>query len=531
MRTEAKWNERDTKGAGHAVAAAWLFVVLAILPLYMRDGLNRIGDAKYIFYRNVSVIFLAVTAVQFIISVCQRATRSTASSQSAAQWSAVDICILAYGATSVVSCCLSKYPATALWGYQDWYMGLFTQLLMIGGYFCVSRYYRRERWVEAGILLSAFCVSLLGVMNRYELDPLKVFSEMDRYDWNRANLLSTVGNINWYCGYLSVAVSILAAAYWNFKGHWGVRIAIGFGLFTGLWALAVQGSDSGYVVLAALAFVLLFCSLSDREKRLRFLEIAMMLPAACVIMSIVVQVKGRGLFLPNNSVVDAIVYSSVWWFALAFLLVCYLPVRYLGGKLPDSKDRTVAPWAKSAVWLAAGAGVILFAAFQTSEGFRRSLEAVSWLRFEDNWGSGRGFLWRVTWLGFWESGVLEKLFGAGPDCYAEYMYRHASMDLQVYGQFQDAVFANAHNEWLTMLLNEGLFGAVSYISFFLTAAVRFFRRIRTQSVLMAGALAVVTYSVNSFFSFQQVVSTPLLLMLIGACEASCRSFAENELSV
>lgn len=528
LQIRKKSDKNDIYGHGQAVAAAWLFMILAILPLYMRDGLNWIGDAKYSFYRNVSALFLAMSAITFIASGIRSLSDGKREFWRRMEWSAVDICILVYGAVSVISFFLSEYPTTALWGYQDWYMGLLTQLFMIGGYFCISRCYRREGWVETAILLSASGVSLLGVLNRFELDPLNVFSEMDRYDWNRTNLLSTIGNINWYCGYLSVAVPILAVAYWNWRGHWSVRLALGFGLLSGLTALFVQGSDSGYAALTVLMLVLLFASLMDRERILRFLEITMMLPLACLLMCIIAEVKGVGLFLPNGSTVTNIVYSPIWIFVLVFLLVCYLFIRYCRLKPSDSNGKKYIIWiAATVVLVLIGAVAFVFISCQISVEFWQRLGGISLLRFSDEWGNGRGFLWRVTWHSFWKSDILLKLFGAGPDCYAEYMYRHASMDLQVSGQFQDAIFANAHNEWLTMFLNEGLLGGIAYMGFFLTAFFRFFRRVDTQPALLIGALAVVTYSINSFFSFQQVVSTPLIFMLIGACEASCRRLSSE----
>lgn len=528
LQTKNKLNEKENRDYGQTVAAVWLFMILAILPLYMQDGMNRIGDAKYLFFRNVSILFFAVAAVIFVVSGLRRLSGRTKSLQEKFEWSAVDICVLAFGAASLISCCLSDYFSTALWGYQDWYMGLIVQLLMIGGYFCVSRFYRREGWVEAGILLSAFVVSLVGVLNRFELDPLNVFSGMDRYDWNRANLLSTIGNINWYCGYLSVVVPLLAAVYWSWRGYWGGRAVLGIGLCSGLTALFIQGSDSGYVALAVMILVLMFGSLGYRERRLRFLEILMMLPLACLIINIIAEVMGVGLFLPNGSRVADIVYSPIWILVLVLLLVCYILSTICKHRMSEGRwGKNITRIAGIVVLFLAAVVVLVFTACQISDEIWRSFGELSLLRFEDDWGSGRGFLWRVTWQSFWDGDILQKLFGAGPDCYAEYMYHHTSMEMHVSGQFQGAIFANAHNEWLTMLLNEGIIGVAAYIGFFLTAFVRFFRRVDIHPGLMAGALAVAVYCANSLFSFQQVVSTPLIFLVIGACEACCRELSKK----
>lgn len=519
-----KKQEQDMAGIKEykqIVASACLIMFLAVLPLYMKDGLNRIGDAKYLFFWNVSVLFLLCTIILIIVGNVNILLNKQPIWRSDIRLSAVDGFVLAFGIVSIISYCLSAYPTTALWGYPDWHMGLLVQMLMIVEYFVISRWYMKEKMIEACILLSAVLVSLLGILNRYELDPLKVFSEMDRYDWNRLNLLSTIGHINWYCGYLSVVVPLLAAAYWNWRGCWGGRVALGLGSFSGLVALLIQGSDSGYVVLSVMISVLLLGSLGNRERELRFLEIAMMLPVACLIMIMIAKVAGVELLLPSDTSVAVVVYSPIWLYIFSLLLPCYIFLQFRKDKMPDVNygGRRVKKIVLAILLLLASTAASVFIVCQISEDFWHRIGEISWLRFGDEWGTYRGFAWRVTWQGFWESSPLQKLFGAGPDCYAEYMYRNYSMDSPVSGQ----VFANSHNEWLTMLLNEGVFGAVAYVGFFLTAFVRYFRRMDTQPELMAGALAVAAYCTHGIFSFQQVVSTPLVFIVIGMSEACLRA--------
>ena len=67
---------------------------------------------------------------------------------------------------------------------------------------------------------------------------------MDWWDWNRRNLLSTIGNINWYCSYLAVALPLLLYCFWAGEG-WR-RIPAGIGAYVGTGAMLLQGSASGY---------------------------------------------------------------------------------------------------------------------------------------------------------------------------------------------------------------------------------------------------------------------------------------------
>lgn len=116
------------------------------------------------------------------------------------------VCNFSYG--------ISPCREDVLLGYPGWYMGLVTQGLLVGIYFAVSRYYDGSRsiWWIAGI--TAGIVTFIGLLNRLDIDVLGTFRGMENGEWNRIQLLSTIGNNNWYAGYISVTAGIsLAAAY------------------------------------------------------------------------------------------------------------------------------------------------------------------------------------------------------------------------------------------------------------------------------------------------------------------------------
>ena len=135
----------------------------------------------------------------------------------------------------------------------------------------------------------------------------------------------------------------------------------------------------------------------------------------------------------------------------------------------------------------------------------------------DGWGSGRGGLWRFAWQGFVRGDLKQKLIGAGPDCFAEYIYS----TLPAYeltpteGFWEGTIYANAHNEWLNALVNLGLLGTTVLAGIFAVGIKRY-------KGLPFGILVIAMYGVNSLISFQQVLSTPFLFMALGLCENSVR---------
>ena len=139
-----------------------------------------------------------------------------------------------------------------------------------------------------------------------------------------------------------------------------------------------------------------------------------------------------------------------------------------------------------------------------------------------SWGSGRGSLWSLACLGFGEADFSEKLIGVGPDCFAPYLLSLGRAPvITKEGYWGNAIFANAHNEWLNQLINIGILGVCCYGSIFVVALKRY-------RGIFLGILAIVMYGIQSLVSFQQVLSTPFLFLVLGLCEATCRRAKEME---
>ena len=193
-----KKQEQNTKETVSMLVYGYLVILFAGLPLYMQNKLVMIGNAKYLFFRNTTLVLGAfvVLAVLWQRIRGEQTTKRT--------WKKTDVFMLLYLVSAIFSYGISPCREDVLLGYPGWYMGLVTQGLLVGIYFAVSRYYDGSRsiWWIAGI--TAGIVTLIGLLNRLDIDVLGTFRGMENGEWNRTQLLSTIGNNNWYAGYISV---------------------------------------------------------------------------------------------------------------------------------------------------------------------------------------------------------------------------------------------------------------------------------------------------------------------------------------
>lgn len=515
----------------------YMVVILCVLPLYTRGTYAQLGDTKYLLFRNVSFICVGLWLVTTVIcSVQQMLVRKSgigrqedAICRPERTWSTMDTCMAAYGGSVLLSAFLSSYEKTAWLGYRDWYMGAVSQLLFVAIYFMVSRCAADSDFLiylgEGAMLL----VCLIAFLQRLEIDVLGLHKTFNRGDWEYKHMLSTVGNINWLCGYLCVAVAFPVSAYlhskkgWKGAAHYFVSVA-------GLALLCIQGSDIGWVLCAVCIGICLVWG----RKNIVLLKRSLLLAAGTVFclpcFAGLVFLRGSIYAMPEDGNVYERISWLGWWLVLASLLLVIGLIKwqqkrrchqsserqFAGGGLNARGELNVRQ--EPSAWnrlfdrrVVIVAPVIVICLLVIIVLIINAAEEISLP--EDFWQEGRGALWKLAWGGFLNAGALQKLIGAGPDCFAEYLHNgfQTSTVIHSSGHWNGAIFANAHNEWLNQLVNIGLLGTACYLSIFVTAIKRY-------RGMLLGVLAVVLYFVNSLVSFQQVMNAPFLFLVLGLCE-------------
>lgn len=148
------------------------------------------------------------------------------------------------------------------------------------------------------------------------------------------------------------------------------------------------------------------------------------------------------------------------------------------------------------------------------------LGETGYFEFGWDWGNGRGRSWMHCVKIFMEYNPFQKLFGCGPDVLT--FYSEAYHAEEVRSMWGNLILTNAHNEWLTALINFGIIGAVAYLSIFVSVVVRTAKDWRSQPVLLGAGAAVLAYIGHNFFCYQQMVCTPLIFIVLGAAEYMMR---------
>lgn len=505
------------------VICIYMILVIAVMPFYNQEGYDHIGTDKYTFFKTISMDIAWVMIPLVILCILCRFFLLF-KSKSVINWkhfqsliktfSVTDCGVFIFGVAVLISYLCSSYQQEAFRGTRGWYMGMVSQLTFVTIYFLISRLWKRRKWLPFFFLPVSGIVFLLGYLNRFGIFPIEMASS------SNPSYISTIGNINWYCGYLVTVLFGGVSLLWNTEHmkRWQ-KILLFCYVGLGFATLTTQGSSSGILTLIVLVFVMFLLSVSDQRRMQMYFKILLTLAAACLITCVIrVAFPGRITYLERTTdlftlsplpvVIAAVSAGFLFWLAKS-------------REYPLKAFRVLMWSGIAVVGLCLLTFIVLLVCNTCWPGSIGPLSELAFLRFTPEWGSNRGATWRAGLLCFWEQGMLKKLVGVGPDCMAAYIYNEGGDKLLslVRESFGNSRLTNAHNEWLTMLVNLGLLGMLSYVSVIVSAVVRFLKHRKQSMIAGAAGLCVLAYSVNNIFSFQQSMSAVTLFVIMGIGEA------------
>lgn len=508
--TKKAKNSRDTLTLIKArVVGIYSFLMLVVFVLYAPRKYRYIGNHKIGFFEKVTGAFLVVALILLTVSLIKSILKKE---KIKLALTLPEKTLLLYGAWNLISFMFSYHKRTALFGYNGWHTGLFMQLALIAVFFAVGRWKSKTDILIKASAVVLIIECLMVVLQRFGFDPFGFYAEMGFMDWNRRNLLGTMGNTNWLMGYEIIIIPVLLMLYLNAK-ELSKRILWGIGNFIMLSALFLQGSASGIVAFGIILLFLIWVYIKDADKLAGILEITDMIFLFWSFLSIF----RIPLIEPEEK--DTTRFYTLLWLIPLFLLgiiiaMLHLYIKKKGTSLPKGFAYTMRICMISGIVL----GFMLIVAMQFSDKLWQAFGSIGALRITDNSGSFRILLWKQCLKHYLlDSGKREFLFGVGPDAFGCWYKTKNIVIPQVGGPFMDAVYTNAHNDLLTAVVNLGIPGVLVYIGVFISmavTAVKSFSVKENKVWAMTPLLIIIGYVANNIFSFQTVCSTPIFFIII-----------------
>lgn len=519
----------------------YILAVLVILPFYFTEGFSYIGTDKALFFRglnsNLGRILLPLAAFVLLLKLLEEAVNFFCRMKAAGRTgqgergqaerkilsviqkrlSLTDLFAALYGIALILSYTQSDYKETSFLGVHGWFMGFVTQMAFVLIYFLVSRLWKPRKWMVYLVLPVSAVVFFLGYLDRFGLHILEMQSRSAAY-------ISTIGNINWYCGYAVTVFFLGVILLWREEKlkNWQRYLLMAY-IVLGFAALLTQGSESGTLTVGVVLLVMFCLSAKNGRQMQLFWQEMTLMSAGCLVSAILRWAVGEKFELMEGVTLKAATSGPlpIIMTMVSTLMWLWIRDRVKKEQYPKKLFQMLAK-GLIAVCIGAVALILLLAAVNTAyPGSLGVLSEHSLFTFSRNWGSNRGATWAAAVMCFQEQDLLHKLVGVGPDAMSAYFLNGAGEALQIFLKecFGGSVLTNAHNEWLTILADIGIFGIISYAGIMVSAMFRFFRAGRKNTLLCAIGFCLLAYTVNNFVSFQQTLNGATVFVLLGIGEA------------
>ena len=231
------------KKTADLLITAYLLLLFVAYPFYMKEGYVEIGRAKYSFWIRISLSTAAVLLLFFVLRLIRELKEKSLQPQ------ATDISILVFAGTLLLTLALAVDRKEALFGTEGWNMGFALYGVLCLLYLMIRLLWKPDKWIIYLALLASGGIYLLGILDRFSiyLIPLEI---------RNPGFLSTLGNINWFTGYLVIFTAVSASLF-LLSEEKGMMVFSAVITLLGFAAGFSQGSSSVFLFFAGL-FLALF---------------------------------------------------------------------------------------------------------------------------------------------------------------------------------------------------------------------------------------------------------------------------------
>ncbi len=547
-------------------------IILVGMQLYYHDYYYDILITKYRFY-CVCAIGYVVLCLCGVLVTQRKQLAGLKGKKFQEIFDGTDLMVLAFTAIALISTALSPFKWEAFWGNEGRYTGAFLLLIYAAYYFCSTRFYHQRSWHMQAFLIAGILMCLFGITDSFNMDLLGF--KVDMIDTQRDSFTSTIGNINTYTACVAMVMAVAAVLFASGKGivrniWYGALTLISFAAliigesdnaylslatlfgFLPLYLFRDRRGVRKYVTLLAMFFTVVY-GIGIEQKVFEGTVIP--------IRSLFVTISGFSK-LPHFTV-------GLWILALVLFVTEMLGDRKgqkqkeneaPAGKLSEatqgkpaeklSKITQEKPAAKLSeatqekpegqqknqaqrndpakqagprrfyplvyVWwavIAVTACVVIWVLYDVNVAGHVEKYAgfEKYLLFNDNWGTHRGFAWRIAVENYKQFPLAQKIFGYGPDTFSlvTYFNNYAEMT----GKYNE-LFDSVHNEYLQYLVTVGPLGLGAYLGIIGMLTWNTVKKKLDNPIAVGCLFAVLCYGVQASVNINQPIATPIMWTLL-----------------
>ena len=527
--TKRSYLSKDDLG----LSEIWLWGVFIIFPLIYNKHYFDILETKFATFTVLSLGLIVLFSLYKLMSFFGKEGSGKVSFIDLLKnnFDIIDMGMLVFILVSVISTlAAAPYVNEASWGNEGRHTGLFLLLLYVICFFIVSRYLEFKPHFINAFLIVGFLICLFGITDYFGMDILD-FKENMKED-QLLIFTSTIGNINTYTTFVGFVVSLSATFYTLGDDQkkedlirslkYFVCMAVGFA------ALIMGRSDNGYLTVIMLFMCLPLVSLSSLDRLRRYFTILATYMTVIKVVQLLEAARpdklngidGLFVYIAGLPFLNFIVFG-LWALAAIIFTFEYRKTRIekVSVKIASAKLFTIV-WS---IFIIVSSIVGLFVVYKVNI----NNPIISYLKFDDYWGTFRGYVWRACLEEYSQLSFIHKIFGTGPDTFGIYMVTDLARQNDMY-MTTGQIFDSAHNEYLQYLFTVGPIGLIAYLTALLSTVYALIKQGINNKYMLAVAMLIMCYMAQAVVNINLPISTPIFWAFLMIAKAMLRKDNTNQ---
>ena len=497
----------------NTILTYYLLLMFSFFTLFLTNQYANSRHDKFYLYLLLSGLLIVGAGVSYGLWWSEHRSAGGCLSSLIKPVSVADGAFLCFVIFAAISAVASRYFPQTIVAEIGRNNGLLLIVFYAMVYFIVTRMYVHKDYVIAVYLIFSCVVALLTVLHFFYIDPLGLLSGYD--EKTAQDFGSTIGNKNTIASYMAMFLPIALMTLPLNKKLW-MRIISGVSLIFAYAGALCANSGSFFLGLsAALPVMIIFCAQRYDTLKRCMLGLTILFAGGKLLrlFSYFMSDRQKGFeFVQDFLVYDKLSFLPILLCGL-IALALYLLEQKLAPRYP-AKALTITLLSLSGAAILGIVGSILYFTLIDTGTDLGSFETL--LRFNDRWGTHRGFMWIRSMEEYGKFGFGQKLFGAGPDT-AYYVLQPHFAELSA--RFHNSSTNSVHNEYLNYLVTQGALGLISYLTLLGAVCVRTLKRARHNPLALVFLSAVIFYAVQAIVNLYQPITTPLFFLFLSIAES------------
>ena len=488
-----------------SVLNLYFSLIICIYPLYIHNGYYDLCEVKRNFLYWVSSSTFFIFVIILIINLFFKKQILLDYKDFFKNITLTQKFLLIYCFIIIISYLFSDFKSEVLWGTDGWYMGTILLLLMCVLSLITSYLYSEKELVLYYFILASSFVFALAICNRFSYYPI-----MEPY---LPTFISTLGNINWFNGYMSIVAPIGISLYVlsETENFYGKILLLLYCLLTFITGFC-QGSFSIFLWEGCMFFILLWISLKKMKWIQNWLITLLLWGLSGQFVRILKYLFPYSFNYKYAKLIDTNLTLVV---SIAALFI-FIILKYNEKIIAELTNKTIKNFRILLLsCLSFGFLIYSFLSIINTKIGIPFLHKNSIFTWNLQWGTDRGVCFSTALLIFERMPIFKKMIGVGADGFCAFAYSDSLIAEYINSFFSDALLTNGHNEFLTSLVNLGILGTLSYIGIFVTFFIECMKKGEKNTIIYVFAVCVICYFTNNMVNFAQIYSTPYLFLLLG----------------